>query len=268
MKIKFNILATASALALASSMASAAINVSSTPDLLLIAYDFATASTYVRDLGVSLSALNTSQVFNAPAGSIFTTQFAGVAPGNIQWNVVALSNTVDSQANFTGATYQTGDLTSASGNGPNSSASQAGLLTSQLGSFTQLDLAANGYAKANGEYTGVKALGDTTNAAYISNLFGYGSNNSGNGVGSSQNFTKNDATGNASQLFVNASLAAFGDGSDAAGGYFTLTDAQGDLTWTNGSAVAAVPLPAAVLLFAPGLLAMVGLGRRRQNRGA
>ena len=58
MKIKFNVLATAAALALASVAASAAINTTATPDLLFVAYDQSSGATYVRDLGVSLSALN------------------------------------------------------------------------------------------------------------------------------------------------------------------------------------------------------------------
>jgi len=261
MKIKFNVLATAAALALATSMASAAINVTATPDLLLVAYDPVTASTYVRDLGVSLSALTTSTTFNAPAGSIFATQFAGVAPSAIQWNVVAL-NDVNSNAP---TTYTTGDITTFGGILPSDVVSIASVLTNSLGGFTQLDLAANGYAKPNGEYTGVKNALDQTNGLTITTNFGYGFPVSGMGVGTSQNFLMTDSSGNTTQLFLNASLSAFDN--NAKGGYFTLTDAAGDLSWTNGT-VAAVPLPAAVLLFAPGLLAMVGLGRRRQNKAA
>ena len=226
MKIKFNILATAAALALASSMASAAINVSSTPDLLLIAYDPATASTYVRDLGVSLSALNTSQTFNAPASSIFASQFASVAPGAIQWNVVALNDVNGSQQSWT-----TGDISQFDGLVNGDVVTMSGIVTGSLGGFTQLDLAANGYAKANGEYTGVKNGNDQTNGQVLANAFAYGFPVSGNGVGTSQNFLHTANDGTTTQLAVNSSLAAFGDGSDAKGGYFTLTDAQGDLTW-------------------------------------
>ena len=264
MKIKFNTLAVAAALALASSMASAAINVSTTPDLLLVAFDPVTASTYVRDLGVSLSSLSTSATFSAPASSIFATQFAGVAPSAIQWNVVALN---DANTNAP-TTYTTGDISQFQGLTPFNVVSTASVLTNSLGGFTQLDNAANGYAKPNGEYTGVKNGTDQTNGQTIANNFGYGFPVSGQGVGSSQNLLKTDSTGTTTQLFVNSSASAFGDGSDVKGGYFTLTDAQGDLSWTNPGAVAAVPLPAAVLLFAPGLLAMVGIGRRRQNRAA
>jgi len=267
MKIKFNVLATAAALALASSMASAAINVSSTPDLLFVAYDPVSQSTYVRDLGVSLSALSTNQTFSAPAGSIFSTQFSGVASSSISWDVIALSNTYDVSSNFTGATYKTGDIDNFQGLGSNDAATIGGIVTASLGGFTQLDLAANGYAKANGEYTGVKNNTDQTNGNVMTSQFGYGVNDSATGVGSKANFIKVDASGAASQLYLNSSLAAFGDGSNSAGGYFTLLDAQGDLSWTN-SAIAAVPLPGAALLFAPGLLAIFGISRRRQNMAA
>jgi len=262
MKFKFKVLATAAVLVLASQVASAAINVSATPDLLLVAYDPITASTYVRDLGVSLSSLNVSQTFNAPVNSIFASQFTGVAASAIQWNVIALNNTTDAAQSYT-----TGDISQFSGLGPADVATLAGVVTGSLGGLTQLDLAANGYAKPNGEYTGVKNSTDQTNGTVLANDFAYGFPVSGMGVGSSQNLLHTASDGTTTQLFLNSSLAAFGDGSNAKGGYFTLTDAQGDLSWTNGS-VAPVPLPAAALLFAPGLLAMFGIGRRRRNMAA
>ena len=257
MKIKFNILATAAALAMASVTASAAINTSSTPDLLFIAYDTASGATYTRDLGVSLSALNTSATFNAPASSIFATQFAGVAPSAIQWNVVAL-DAVPGQQTF----YLTGDVTTLSGLDVTYTVPNAGALTAAHGSLTQLDNPTLGFAKANGEYTGSPVGTDQSNAATIANNFSFGNAISGVGVGSSQNLLTVARDGTPSQLFTNASLSAFNN--NTAGGYFTLTDAQGDLSWTNAS-VAAVPLPGAVLLFAPGLLAMFGLGRRNKK---
>jgi len=262
MKIKLKIIATAAALALASITASAAINVSTTPDLLFIAYDTATGSTYVRDLGVSLSALNTSTTFSAPAGSIFANQMApAVAAGDaIQWNVVALDGTAN-KSNF----WFTGDLTLQAGITTANVKTGANSLLGSLGGLTALDNPTNGYAFANGEYTGSNNPNDVTNGDTLVQDFSFGFPVSGNGVGSSQNFLKVDTKGNASQLFLNSSLAAFNNNS--AGGYFTLLDAQGDLGWTNG-AVAAVPLPAAALLFAPGLLAMFGIGRRRKNNVA
>ncbi len=257
MKIKFNILATAAALALASVTASAAISTSSTPDLLLLAYDTTTGASYTRDLGVSLSALSTSTTFNAPASSIFATQFASVASSNIQWNVVAL-DAVSGQQTF----YLTGDITTLGGLDATFTVPQAGALTATSGSLTQLDNPTLGYAKANGEYTGSTVATDQSNAATIANNFSFGNPISGNGVGSSQNLLKVARDGTPSQLFTNASLSAFNN--NAPGGYFTLIDKSGDLTWTTAG-VAAVPLPGAVLLFAPGLLAMFGLGRRNKK---
>ncbi len=258
MKIKFNTLAIASALAFASVTASAAINVSTTPDLLFVAYDNVSGATYTRDLGVSLSALTSNQTFNAPAASVFPTQFASVNAANIQWNVYALDNTSPT-------IYLTGDITKLQGLGSFDVLSSASVLTGELGGLTQLQLAANGYAKPNGEYTGSNTVTDQTNGLTMADNFGFGSHASGKGVGSSQNLLEVDQDGNATQLFTNASLSAFNHNS--AGGYFTLLDAGGDLSWTNTN-VAAVPLPGAVLLFFPGLLAMFGLGRRNKNRAA
>jgi len=255
MKIKFNILATAAALVLASSMASAAINVSTTPDLLFVAYDNNTGATYTRDLGVSLSALSSSATFSAPGGSIFASTFAAVSAANIKWNVYALDNTSPS-------VYLTGDITQQQFNTDGDVAFVANVLTNSTGALTQFVDPTKGFAKANGEYTGSTTTSDQTNGVTLGKNFGFGNPVSGKGVGSSQNFMMIDSTGVATQLYLNSSLSAFDN--NEAGGFFTLLDAQGDLGWTNSN-VAPVPLPGAVLLFAPGLLAMFGVSRRRRN---
>ena len=253
MKIKLNMVMAAAALALVSATASATINVSSTPDLLFIAYDSSTQNTYTRDLGVSLSALSTNKTFSAPTASIFSGLFANAA--NIQWNVYALDNS-------TPTVYLTGALSKLGGLVDSDVAGTANVLTNSLGGLTQLDVAANGYIKPNGEYTGSTVGSDQTNGITFASNFGFGLPTSAKGVGTSMNLLKVDATGTPSQLFTNASLSAFNG--NAKGGFFTLLDAQGDLQWTVSN-VAAVPLPAAALLFAPGLLAMFGLGRRNKK---
>jgi len=263
MKIKFKIIATAAVLALASATASATINVTSTPDLLFMAYDNLTGATYVRDLGVSLSALNSSTTFSAPANSIFASQMASaVAAGDpIQWNVVALDATPN-KSNF----FFTGDITQQQGITASNVKLDASSLVAQLGGLTQLDVAANGYIFPNGEYSGSSNTGDATNVTSLVQQFSFGFPTSGQGVGSSQNFLEVNTKGVTSQLALNSSLNAYDNNS--AGGYFTLLDAQGDLGWTTAGTVAAVPLPAAALLFAPGLMAMFGIGRRRKNNAA
>jgi hypothetical protein len=139
-----------------------------------------------------------------------------------------------------------------------------------------LQLAANNYVKPNGEFTGTSdtsiATSNLTNGFILSQLFEQGGYTAGHGVGSSQNFlfATPDADGQSvdvSQLYVNAALSSATDNAsgNAKGGYFTLVDAAGDLAWTGAAAVAAVPLPAGALLFGPGLLALLGFGRRRKD---
>ena len=263
MKIKFKAISAAAVLALVSMTASATISTgvgtgaAATPDLLFVAFDNS-GNTYVRDLGTFTSTLlNTSQSFSAPASSIFSSTFAGDAGSAIQWDVVALNST-----NGAGVVWTTGDIDSLSGLFAKDVRTQVAIVTAPLGATTQLDTAANGYSFAHGEYTGSKVLTDQTNAYTIASNLAFGAPAYAAGVGASENFLKVATNGSVSQLYVNSSLSAFGDGSDAAGGYFTLTDAQGDLSWTNVAAVSSVPLPAAALLFLPGLLGMFGLGRR------
>ena len=129
--IKFAAIATALALA---SPAFATINVTSTPDLLFIAYDGnGSGATYVRDLG-SLSQIGDTNVnFAAPSGSIFGTQFSGVAASNIYWGVFAVDNT-----NTQHVIYETNNLATQSAWSDSNVAQVAGTLTSGLGGITQL----------------------------------------------------------------------------------------------------------------------------------
>ena len=262
MKFKFKLLAAAAALAMASAPAFAGIDTTTNPSLLFVAFDGSgqTADTYVRILG-SLNSIGTNNVsFNAPGSSIFSTQFAGVAASNIYWNVFALDNS-SPNIFLTGVSATT---LNGLGLGSFDVSANAGILTGGLGGLTQLDIAANGYAKPNGEYTGSTNGSDQTNALKITPNFQFGLYDSGHGVGTSLNFKEvSGADGSATQLFLNSALSAFSG--DAKGGYFTLTDAAGDVTWTGQASVAAVPLPAAALLFAPGVLTLLGIGRRRKS---
>jgi hypothetical protein len=270
MKFKFKTIATAATLALASvSSFAAAINFTATPDLLFVAWDGSGAlpgATYVRDLG-SVSQLGTTNLtFSAPTGSIFGTQFTGVSASNIYWNVFALDNT-------NGNEWLTGSNTtlSAANIGQfNAQGTISGLVTTQ---FVTLQDPANGYTTTNGvEFRGTAnqgVTGDGTNGFSLSGTASQGTTGAGKGVGSSLNLLKLDSSSDPvtiSQLFTNTALsnATFGAG-NVNGGYFSLVDASGTVTWTNAAGVSAVPVPAAALLFGPGLLAVLSAARRRRQ---
>jgi len=266
MKFKIKLWAAVAALAM-SSGAFAAIDTSANPDLLFVAYNAnGTGATYVRDLG-SLSQLTgtADTTFNAPASSIFATQFASTSPANIAWGVIALT-----KGNGNNALYETNQSSNISRDHFDTDVpAVVSVMTGGLGGITQLDLAANGYAKANGEYTGSTTLNDQTNALTLLANMSYQHAKAGAGVGSSLNFfsiteDQDNGTADVAQLFTNAALSAFGNG-NVAGGYFTLLDAAGNLKWTATAAVSSVPLPAAALLFVPGLLGLFGLGRRNKK---
>jgi len=268
MKFKLKFLA-AAALALSSASGFAQIVTTADPSLLFIAYDVTgSGATYARNLG-SLSSIGgaADTLFNAPAGSIFGTQMTGVAASNIVWGVFALNNDVNIPT-----IYLTGKLSNLTSKTATDVASIANLLTGGLNTIPQYDLASNGYRTAAGEYTGSPVLLNQTNGLTAASQWSFGNAVLGQGVGSSLNFLQvagdvdNDVA-TATQLYTNSQLSAFNG--NAKGGYFTLLDAAGDLKWVaTAGVVAAVPLPAAGFLLAPGVMALLGLRRRRDTTAA
>jgi len=271
MQFKFKTLAAAALLAAASLPSHAVINTTATnTSLVLYAFDInGSGATYYRDLGSVNQVLNaTGNVsFAAPVSSIFSTTFAAVAATDITWGIFGLDSTSIRQTEYiasgrSAVAANQLDLNSLSGG-----------VTGTFGTFVALDLAANGYTRPNGEYTGNAAVGGdgtfATNAFDAAGRFTLNTFDLGAGVGSSLNFFRSvaPATGTVAAITqINTSatsgLALQGG---ARGGYFTLADAAGNLTWTQAASVAAVPVPAAALMFGPALLAMVGIGRRNKK---
>jgi hypothetical protein len=276
MKFKLKTLVAAAAMAVSAMPVFATINSSANPTLLLVAYDssFATNATYFRNLG-TLSQLTTSQTFSVPGTNIFNTQLSGViSAGTLGWGIIALDNSVATAPII----YTAAKLASVT---PANSAVVDGVnafLTGSFPTYGGLDAAGAGYAFLNGvvqatggaaggaglEYTGNAApgaLGAETNAQGVAgNVFAA---DAGVGFGDNLNLFKTTYTSVTQQYLNPLGLGANGG---AAGGYFTLL-AGGNVTWTNPAAVSAVPLPAAALLFAPGLLGMLGVARRRRTEG-
>ena len=240
MKLKFNLMASAALLALASAPAFAAINAGTTPDLLLIAYDgsgLSPTASYVRDLGAISQIGNNNLTFSAPLSSIFSSTFSGVSPSNIYFTVAAVDG-------ISPKLYSTGTVENDAGLVSADVAGNANGLLGPLGGITQLDVASNGYIRPNGEYTGSANAGDVTNGVRLTNVFSFGFPLSGQGVGSSLNFIKIDTDGTASLFDPNAALTG-------GGGYFTLLDAQGDVKWTGATVAAVADSGRSVAVLAP-----------------
>jgi hypothetical protein len=280
--MKFNLKATVAAATLALSGASsfAAITTTTAPTLFLLAYGpitpvfndpldptlqtGQTAVTYARDLG-ALSALGPNGVGNATftnTGTSFSTLFGSTgSAGSFNWGVFALTSTAGSQA-----MYSTGAVSSLGGLVANSVPGRTAVVTASgpNGGVTALNLLPG----AGGEYTYSNAdltdPGNTGNAVNLIDQLSFGNAVTGFGVGSSLNFVKMQGT-TTSQYAVDPTLSAFNG--NAAGGYFTLLNANGDVTWTGLGTTppSAVPLPAGALLFGPGLLAVFAAARRRNT---
>ncbi|MEY8688790.1 MAG: hypothetical protein AB9M53_02765 [Leptothrix sp. (in: b-proteobacteria)] len=268
MQFKFKTLAAAALLAAVSLPSFAVISTTATPSLVLYAFDIqGSGATYYRDLGsvAQITGATGNLTLGAPAASIFTSTFAAVASTDITWGIMGVS-TVGA-----GTLYAASGFSAIPTNGADTNGILGGM-TGTFGTFNALDLAANGYAKAGGEYTGNGVVGGdgtfATNAFDMAARATLNSFDLGLGVGSSLNLFKivGGNTATVSQINVGATngQALLGG---VAGGFMTLL-ADGSVSWTQASAVttpAAVPVPAAALLFGPALLAMVGVGRRNKK---
>jgi hypothetical protein len=271
--MKFNLksIAAAALLAAASLPSFAVINTTSTnTSLVLFAFDIAgSGATYYRDLGSVNQVLSATGnvTFAAPTASIFGTTFAAVAATDITWGVVGVDSASTRPSIYLAAGKSAVAATAVDNGGV------TGGLTGTFGTFVALDLASNNFAKANGEYTGNGAVGgDNTFATNAFDAAGRATLNTfdlGLGLGASLNLFKSQAPASGTvagvtQINTAASGQAFLGG--VKGGFFTLdASGNGNLTWTQAATVAAVPLPAGALLLGPGLLAMLGFGRRRNK---
>jgi hypothetical protein len=255
MKLK---LVVAAAVMAAIALPAAAVTTPATNlELLFVAYDVnGSGKDYVRDLGALATSIGTSNV-SFGTGTTFGTAtgnaFAGVTSSNIYWNVIAVD-----AGNSTA--YTTGNLTklNAAGNGSFEMDTNTGLIATGLS-----NLVGNAsWSKGNGEYYGAAVASGSNALDLVGTLIGDGSKVvSGHGLNTSQNFFTIAGDGTASQIRANAGLSAF-DG-NAAGGYFTLSS-LGALSYTGTAAPSAVPLPAAAMLFGPGLLGLFGFARKRK----
>jgi hypothetical protein len=275
--MKFNLkkIAAAALLAAASLPSFAVINTTATnTSLVLYAFDInGSGATYYRDLGSVNQVLNaTGNVsFAAPVSSIFASTFASVAAGDIYWGIAGADTASVRQTQWIAAGASAISRTVADIGGYTNG------VAGTFGTFVALDTAGNGFIRpvgctVNCEYTGNPGVSVdntfATNAFDFANRATLNSLDLGVGVGSSLNLFKSTqpASGTAAgvtQINTAASGQAFLGGVN--GGYFTLVDTSGNLSWTQAAAVAAVPLPAGALLLGPGLLAMLGFGRRRNK---
>ena len=264
MKFNLKMIAVAAAMVASGSAFAVPSTAATNMELLLVAYDGSGVTTkdYIRDLGVSVSTIGTlNATFAAPVSSLFSTAFTGVSTSNIYWNVIAIDNnnskawTTGSLSALNGAALVPFDMDTNIGNSGTGVEIVPGGLTSLVANFRKV-------AVTGTEYYGATPGAGVNGLDILGNLAGgIGNVVSGHGTGTSQNFFQIAGDGTPSQIRANAGLLAF-DG-NAKGGYFTLA-ADGGVTYTGAAAVSAVPLPAAALLFGPGLLSLFGFARKRK----
>lgn len=263
MKMKLKLLVAALAALGLGQAAHATLVSTGDPSLVLVAFDDtepASTATYTRILGGEnefLAADGSTETFAPPSGSIFASQFAGVASSNIGFDVFAVN-----QAG--GGTYIS---TGTAGNyqglvGSNISNVVGDIAVGTASSYNDLDNPTLGYAKANGEYTGSLSSTDPSNGGEIAFNLGVGELVYGT-IANPINLFNLAADGTVTQIGVNSAGIAT-DPSNQKGGFFSLSS-NGTVTWSPTAAVSAVPLPAAVWLMGSGLFGLIGVGRRRKS---